>query len=1056
MVKRTVESELRADVTNYVAGVGKASTATDKLAASQEKASESTDKLAGKAKSQSESWKTVSTNLAITGAAAAAFGIALPTKAAADFEAAMAQVSATGPEAKRSLSDLAVAARESATDVDGAGYSAVQAAGGIEALIKAGVSVEDVMGGAMAGSLALAAAGEMDVADAAEVASGAMTQFKLEGRDVGHIADLLAAGAGKAMGDVSDLSQALAQSGLVAAQAGLSIEETTGTLSAFASAGLLGSDAGTSFRNMLLRLANPAGEAADTMERLGIAAYDAQGNFVGIPALADSLQRSLAGLSEEQRQAALATIFGTDAIRSASIMYEQGADGMQAWIDATNDAGYAQEVASERLNSLNGDLQKLWGVIGEVAIAAGEANTGPLRDFVQVLTDLLRAAAEDPDGLQHWAIAIGAVGVAAATLGISMKIVTAVVEFRDALSSLRKPATDAAKAMDGAATSTGKWGGRAKTAASVAGKLAAGLLAVGAAGQVLDMLSESAADIDAVTAAMTRLEKGTGNLDAAFKTASGGSIMGDWADGVNSLDSAMERFANRGWKYLDGIDSLGSAISGTSTDVDDLRTQFGLIDQQLSSMDSSDAQRAFQEVADSAANAGLSTSDLIDLFPAYAAQLQQIAADQGQAALTGDELVAAMRDGIPIVDEAGNTYSSVSAKADALAQSEEDAAAKAEALAEKLGGWATSDANFVNVMSAWDAVIQKNKDVAQAAADASGEAGKSWEDFYDGHAVALDDYLTELEGQVEAQTNWERNMVLLAGRASQGVIDHLTSLGPDGAELVQALVDGSDEQLARMEAAFGQRGEEATGAFAEELDRADEVWSALARTAGSNSVEYAKEQFEAGKWELRDIIDKYDLTATLNADTSPAERATRAALARISNMSASVRINAYHANGFDAPVATGGYGQDVADAYGIKLRDGGQARRRYEGLLEGPGTTTSDSIAAWLSRKEFVTNADATDYYGTNVMYAMNSKAIPRSVFEAIGFAGGGSPSVATPARPPSFPTSLSATVDSASIASAVSRSVAAELRGMRIVDASGRTSDHLRVIIDGLDRIGV
>ena len=88
-------------------------------------------------------------------------------------------------------------------------------------------------------------------------------------------------------------------------------------------------------------------------------------------------------------------------------------------------------------------------------------------------------------------------------------------------------------------------------------------------------------------------------------------------------------------------------------------------------------------------------------------------------------------------------------------------------------------------------------------------------------------------------------------------------------------------------------------------------------------------------------------------------------------------------------VATGGYGGDVAHAIG--LADGGMPRSRFSGVVNGPGTTTSDSIPAWLSRKEFVTNAAATDYYGTDVMYAMNARAIPREFFGAMGFAGGGS-----------------------------------------------------------------
>ena len=141
-------------------------------------------------------------------------------------------------------------------------------------MAKAGLSARDILAGGLTGALDLAAAGGLGVAEAAGIAATTLQQFQLDGEEATHVADLLAAGAGKAMGDVTDLGTALDQAGLVASQFGLSVDETVGTLSAFASAGMLGSDAGTSMRTMLLRLANPTKEVADLMSSLGISAYD--------------------------------------------------------------------------------------------------------------------------------------------------------------------------------------------------------------------------------------------------------------------------------------------------------------------------------------------------------------------------------------------------------------------------------------------------------------------------------------------------------------------------------------------------------------------------------------------------------------------------------------------------------------------------------------------------------------------------------------------------------------------------------------------------------------
>ena len=56
--------------------------------------------------------------------------------------------------------------------------------------------------------------------------------------------------------------------------------------------------------------------------------------------------------------------------------------------------------------------------------------------------------------------------------------------------------------------------------------------------------------------------------------------------------------------------------------------------------------------------------------------------------------------------------------------------------------------------------------------------------------------------------------------------------------------------------------------------------------------------------------------------------------------------------------------------------------------LEGSGTTTSDSILGWLSRKEFVLRARAVAYYGANFMRRLNAMQIPRGALP--GFSMGG------------------------------------------------------------------
>lgn len=376
---------------------------------------------------------TLGTTAGTAGLAAAA-GLGAIVLATAKFDKQMSAVAATGADAKSSLDDLRAAAIKAGAET---AFSATEAAQGVENLLKAGISAKDTLSGGLTGALSLAAAGELEVADAAEIAATAMTQFNLKGSDVTHVADLLAAGAGKAQGDVYDLGMALKQSGLVASQMGVSLEETTGVLSAFASAGLLGSDAGTSLKTMLLRLANPSKEAAATMTEFGISAYDAQGNLVSMSELAGQLSTAFAGQTQATRDAALATIFGSDAIRAATVLYDQGAAGISKWTANVDDAGYAAEAAKTRLDNLAGDFEAFKGSLETALIGTGEGSTGVFRELLQGATGAINLFNKLPAPIKTVSSALLAVtAITGGSLWFGSKVISGITDTKSALQDL--------------------------------------------------------------------------------------------------------------------------------------------------------------------------------------------------------------------------------------------------------------------------------------------------------------------------------------------------------------------------------------------------------------------------------------------------------------------------------------------------------------------------------------------------------------------------------------------------------------------------------------------
>lgn len=905
MTDRTIKVRLEAVTTGFASAMTKAKSDAKGLAGELQKAS------------QTDSWRQTSTvMLGVGTAATVALGAA--AKSTLDFDKRMSGVKATGIEAQAAFGAL----RQAAIDAGGAtAFSATEAAEGMEALLKAGVSVNDVLSGGLAGSLDLAAAGQLDLATAAETAASAMTQFKLSGDQVPRIADALAAGAGKAQGDVTDLAQALGQSGLVASQFGLSLEETVGGLSAFASAGLMGSDSGTSLKTMLLALAKPSGQAAELMDQLGINAYDAQGQFVGLEGLAGQLQGALSGLSEEQRQSALATIFGTDAIRSASVLYEQGADGIAEWTAAVSDAGYAAEVAAIMQDNLAGDLEKLGGAFDTLMIQLGEGQNAPLRELTQGITGVVDAAASNHQGVA--ALGEGLVGVAggALALGGAMKAASGITEFRSNLVELEKTAPKTAKALGAAAKG--------------AGLLSVAIAGLTAAGQLREFFHDAPAAIDDVTASLVRAADSGELAGEAFDTITGGQIL----SGVESWSDAFKRVANDtdNWTTaVDNLDGMLSDLTNSASGIDRIREQFAAVDRELTTMDPGRAAAVFAEIAAEAEAAGRPVDELVALFPQYAGAIQLAAAESGKGKLSTEELAEAMG---TIPDAAtGATVATDDLTASATAFTDA-AAEEAAALDEAMGAL---QEYYGAALSASDATIALEQSFDDAAA-AAAENGKTL------------DLNTE------------------AGRANQSALNDIARSALDAATAMAENGATADEVKGATQRARDEfiKAAQSMGATADEADALADKYGLIPSKVSTTITVKA------------DLTGYYDANRVLNSIAGK-------------TVSAYVAVKTYG----QGAVATGGYGGDVAAAIG--LAGGGMARRAFSqgSLVDGPGTTTSDSIAAWLSRKEFVTRAAAVDYYGTDVMYAMNAKRIPRQVFAQMGYADGGTPQHAyAPAR---------------------------------------------------------
>jgi TP901 family phage tail tape measure protein len=562
--------------------------------------------------------------LALTGLAAYAI------KSAAEFDKSMSAVSAATHASTSDLGLLRAAALQAGKDTQ---YSATQAADGITELSKAGIGTADVLNGGLKGALSLAAAGQISVADAAQTAASAMTQFGLKGDKIPHLADLLAAAAGKAQGSVGDMSYALSQGGLVAAQMGLSIEDTTGTLAAFASAGLLGSDAGTSFKTMMLALQNPVGKTADLMKQLGISAYDTQGKFVGIANFAGILQNKLSTLTPQMRQQALAQIFGNDAVRAGTILYTQGAAGIQSWINKVNDAGYASSTAAKLTDNLAGDIERLKGSVETLAISSGSGASGGLRILTKGLNDLVNGFLDLPP------VVGSTLTVLTGISGVLLLGMVAWIKYRKVVTEAQAQLAATGPAGEKAAVGLGK-------VTAVLGKIGMWTAAAEAATILFNSLDQKSTNVDKLTSSLQNLAatgKSVGELNKDFGANFDklGRIAGFAESANHGFGSFVDKVASATWVFGDAGKAIGDFASRliTGTDFDTAKQQMTDLDTALAQTMTTmgDARKASDLWNQVLSQSGLNTQQLAELLPNAYKEVGALntAADQGKGAVGG-------------------------------------------------------------------------------------------------------------------------------------------------------------------------------------------------------------------------------------------------------------------------------------------------------------------------------------------------------------------------------------------------------------------------------------
>jgi TP901 family phage tail tape measure protein len=334
-------------------------------------------------------------------------------KTASDFETSMSQTAGALNVPMSKMGSLRDLAMKMGADTQ---FSATEAGNAMTELAKGGLTEADIKGGALKATMDLAASSGMELGDAANTVVQAMGGFGLSANNSAQAVNALAGAAAASSTDVAPLADALSQCAAQAHTAGWSIQDTTAVLGAFADAGITGSDAGTSLKTMLQRLGAPTDKAADAMKKYGIDVWDSNGHMKDAAGISQELQNKMGGLSDQQKQQALSTIFGSDATRAATVLMSEGSKGLSKYTKATNDQEAAQRLANSQMGPTEKAMEQMKGSIETAGIAIGTALLPMIQKLSGFIQNLANWFSNLSPGMQNVVLIIGGIVAAVGPL----------------------------------------------------------------------------------------------------------------------------------------------------------------------------------------------------------------------------------------------------------------------------------------------------------------------------------------------------------------------------------------------------------------------------------------------------------------------------------------------------------------------------------------------------------------------------------------------------------------------------------------------------------------
>ncbi|HCL5593304.1 phage tail tape measure protein [Enterobacter cloacae] len=239
-------------------------------------------------------------------------------------------------------------------------------------------------------TLNLSLANRKTMEENAQLLMGTKAAFQLSNDAAAHIGDVLSTTMNKTTADFQGLSDSLSYLAPVAKNAGVSLEQAAAITGTLHDNNIRGSMAGTGGAAVITRLQAPTGKAYDALKELGVKTSDSKGNTRPLFTILKEMQASFKrnNLGTGQKAEYVKTIFGEEAMKSASVLMAAAASGKLDKLTATikDSDGKTEELVKVMQDNLGGDFKEFQSAYEAVGTDLYDQQDSSLRKLTQTAT----------------------------------------------------------------------------------------------------------------------------------------------------------------------------------------------------------------------------------------------------------------------------------------------------------------------------------------------------------------------------------------------------------------------------------------------------------------------------------------------------------------------------------------------------------------------------------------------------------------------------------------------------------------------------------------------